>query len=241
MYMVMPGELDDYTKVVGKDHVALHEYGVVPTVANHRQSVIEFATPWWRKVIMMDDDLRFMWRTQEGKLQPSDPDHVRSMIMEVAYHLDFVPMVGVGPRMGNNRLTGDYVEINRCCACVGFDTKIFKEARCQFNPVPWLVGEDVHVNLQILNAGYKNRLLSCYAFVEKSGAEGGCSTHRTSETMRRSAYWLAEHHPEITVKVKESSNKGWATDTKAGRNFRVDFTVQWKKAYKPKKREGGLF
>lgn len=226
---------DLYINKFGGAWVTTIDSKVPPFLPAHRQWCMEHFTEY-KYILLMDDDLQFLWRDKDLKLHKSSQPEVAMMVSEMLVHLMEVPLVGVGPRFGNNTVKAAYKEIGKCAACMGFNRDIYHRIQANFAPVPWLTNEDIHINLHFLNAGYKNRILYNYAFVEKSGAPGGCSTYRNSELLRKSAHWLVEHHPEVSLKAKESKNALWAPEEKGGRNFRTDITVQWKKAYKPKVR-----
>jgi hypothetical protein len=205
----------------------------------------------YKYIWLMDDDLTFFRRkTKKIKgetkfvLRKCKEKHITKMMYAMHKHLQEVPIVGISTRLGNNRVTDDYDEINRVTRCYAINTKVFKEVGAVFNPFEPFVAEDFHVALCFLNKGHKTRILHTYAQEDiGSNADGGCSEYRTAEVQKKTSFWMAENHPEVTVRGKFSKGSWGLQKLKDGRNYRVDVIVGWRKAYKPKKKRtttGGL-
>lgn len=206
-------------------------------LSSQRQWVMEEFGDSYKYIWLMDDDLTFFRRNKKMKLKKCKEKHVKKMFEEMRRHLDTVPVVGISTRLGNNRILEDYDETNRVTRCYAMSTKAFKDVGATFAPFEPFLAQDFHMTLCFLNAGYNNRILYTYAQEDVgSNADGGCSSYRNEELQRKVSFWFTDNHPEVTVKAKSSKNwKGYG-------NTRVDMTVQWKQAYKPKKvrASGGL-
>lgn len=230
-------------------------YAIPDTVQSYlpsqRQHVMEHFGATYKYIWLMDDDLTFFRRkmkeNEKGEEKPvlrkCKEKDITKMFNTMRKHLSEVSMVGISTRLGNNRITEDFDEINRVTRCYAIESSAFKEVGAVFNPFEPFVAEDFHMALCFLNAGIKNRILHTYAQEDiGSNAEGGCSTYRNSEVQKKTSFWMAENHPEVKVKGKYSKGSWGLQELKDGRNYRVDVIVGWKKAYKPKKirKSGGL-
>ncbi len=242
-------QFESYDEVpMFRDHVIPIPSDVAGFLPSQRQWVMEhFTKEGYKYIWLMDDDLTFFKRkTKKDKLvlRKSKEKHITDMFETMRKHLDEVPIVGISTRLGNNRITDDYDEINRVTRCYAINTEVFAEVGAVFNPFEPFVAEDFHMALCFLNAGHKTRILHTYAQEDiGSNADGGCSEYRTAEVQKKTSFWMAENHPEVSVKGKYSKGAWGLQELKDGRNYRVDVIVGWKKAYKPKKKRattGGL-
>lgn len=207
-----------------------------------RQWVMEYFENY-KYVWLMDDDLTFFKRNEELLLRKAGPDTCAEMFRAMRDTLETFPMVGISTRLGNNRITEDYDEINRCTRCYAMNRDVFMDVGAVFNPIPNFVAEDFHMTLCFLNKGHKNRILHTFAQEDiGSNADGGCSMYRTYELQKETSFWMDRNHPEVSVKVKNSKTAWGLKKLKTGVSTRVDVIVQWKKAYKPvkKRKKGGL-
>ena len=178
---------------------------------------------------MMDDDLSFFVREPgTTKLVKADSDDMDAMVYEMEMDLLSVtespgPIAhtSISTRQGNNNLNVPREYNTRTLRVLAYRTKLFN--KMEHGRVP--VMEDFDVNLQLLEAGYHNSLLSwCAQDQAQTQAAGGCSTYRTHELQEQAAVRLAELHPGV-VKVRDKVNK-------TGGEFgtRKDVTIYWKKA-----------
>ena len=152
-------------------------------------------------------------------------------------HLETVPMVGISTRLGNNRITAPFDEINRVTRSYAMSTEVFRAVGKPFSPFEPFVAEDFNMALHFLENGYSNRILHTFAQEDVGGSnsEGGCSLYRTAEVQRRTSLWLAENHPSVKIRGKYCKGSWGLQELADGRNYRVDVTVGWKQAYKPKR------
>lgn len=228
---------EEYKKVFNTDKLLLIPESVPKFLPPQRQWIMEHFQDKYENIWLMDDDLQFFKRNEELLLRKCETDEITEMFIAMCDTLKSVSMVGISTRLGNNRVTAPYDEINRCTRCYAMNTAAFKKVGATFAPFPDFCAEDFHMCLCFLNTGYKNRILHTFAQEDVGGsnADGGCSLYRTAEVQKRTSMWMAENHPEVSVKVKYSKGSWGLQELKDGRNVRVDVLVQWKKAYKPKK------
>ena len=115
-------QFDSYDEVpMFRDHVVPIPKNIAGYLPSQRQWVMEHFTELGYKYIwLMDDDLTFFRRKVkkiDGEkklvLRKCKEKHVEKMIHEMYKHLQEIPMVGISTRLGNNRITDDYDEINR--------------------------------------------------------------------------------------------------------------------------------
>jgi hypothetical protein len=96
------------------------------------------------------------------------------------------------------------------------------------------VMEDFDLTLQLLRAGFPNRVSYEFCWNQRgSGSEGGCSTYRTGEMQAAAARRLAELHPDFVKVVTKSSKSNWK---QGDMQERVDVIVQWRKAFEAGRR-----
>lgn len=240
MYIVPEDQLADYADAVGYTHVLALDNDIPQRIGDQRQGIMElFTQGGFKYVWQMDDDMTYLYRTEGVKLKKCEAPQIEEMFYYMREQADEVPYVGIGPRFGNNTI-GEYADITAVRRSFLVDTEMFANLGAVYNPIPDFIGEDTHMSICVLNAGHKTRVIGKYAYTEDTGADGGCSGYRDAELVKKTTYWMSEHHPEVTVKVKFSKTKWGLDESKDGRKFRVDYNVKWKQAYKPKKvRSGG--
>lgn len=209
---------------------------IAQRLPSQRQYVMEeYSKLGYSYVWLMDDDLQYFKRNEENLLRKATTEEIEEMFFTMREHLNEIPMVGISTRLGNNRITSAYDELNRVTRCYAINTEIFKKVGAVFDPFPEFVCEDFHLGLCFLEAGYKNRILHTFAQEDVGGsnAAGGCSLYRTAEVQRKSSLWMAENHPSVKIKGKYCKGSWGLQELADGRNYRVDVIVQWKQAYKP--------
>lgn len=174
---------------------------------------------------MMDDDLGFLIRKNRGDwhLRSQDPSETAEMIGYIETLLrEGYGAVGVSPREGNNRFTGNISINTRLIRVLAFNTLQF--LACKHGRVD--VMEDFDVLLQLLRKGIQNAMIVHYAQGQKQTQEaGGCSDYRSHQVHEASARKLAELHKGF-VRLHDKQNK-------SGGEFgtRKEVTIYWKKAY----------
>lgn len=233
-YFVKPEEFTPYLRQADK-----FGFKVVPmrydTIGEKRQRMAQWVYEQDEPLFFMcDDDLKWFQRKSETetKLTPCDSGDIMDML-EVAEHAisisadSNISTVGISAREGNNRFgvgPRDLMVGNtRVYRAALFRTEPFlsvRHARLQYF-------EDFDVQLQLLKAGWENRLLCYYAQDQRgTNAKGGCSIERTHLNHEIAAKALHDLHPN-EVSLRQKVNKtGGAFGT------RTEVTVQWKKALK---------
>lgn len=177
-----------------------------------------------RRILIMDDDLRFSARARVGtSLVKASFHDIDAGLRQLSIMLDSYPLVGLHPRaMGNNAPRG-IKEIARINAMQGVNLDMIGPVKLDY----WPILADMVLNLSLLTRGQKTAIW-CELFWDQMGssnAPGGCSLHRTPEQQVDAVHGLAKmFHPHVTIKEKEVK-KGWF----GGK--RTDFVIQWKKAY----------
>lgn len=211
---------------------------IAQRLPSQRQYVMEtWGALGYKYIWLMDDDLQYFKRNEELLLRKCDTSEIEEMFLTMREHLNEISMVGISTRLGNNRITGPYDEINRVTRSYAIATEAFQKVGATFAPYPEHTAEDFHIALCFLNAGYKNRILHTFAQEDMGGsnAAGGCSIYRNAEVQRRTSMWMVENHPECKLKGKYCKGSWGLQELADGRNYRVDLIVQWKQAYKPKR------
>jgi hypothetical protein len=179
-----------------------------------------------KKVLMLDDDLRFVMRREDDRklLRQPKEGEVEAMFEAIERELDDHPLVGVASREGANRNTEKRIFNTRILRVLAYRTDTMRQHGIRFDRVP--VMEDFDVALQLLGNGYQNVVLNDWAHnQEGSGLKGGCSTYRTMEMQAQAAHELARLHPGVVRVVQKSTKTAWGGGT------RTDVIVAWKQAY----------
>lgn len=170
-----------------------------------RQAILEMPA---ERIIMLDDDLRFFVRHREGaRFRAANPTDVKAMIAELDYKLDRFAHGGVMPRYMGNRAPRDFTMNVKYYHVLAYNKALFpKDRTIAFRTA---VGEDHDLNLQLLEAGCRNFVLTEWAQDDNEGASGGCSTWRTVELEYREADRLAELHPGLVKRVHHRVYVQW--------------------------------
>lgn len=179
-----------------------------------------------RKILIMDDDLRFSMRDPEGSpsLVRATEGAISDGLYTLAGMLNEYPLVGLHPRaMGNNAPPG-VKECTRINAMQGVNLDFIGPVTLNH----WPILADMVLNLTLLTRGQKTAVW-CELFWDQAGASnapGGCSLHRTQDQQTEAVYGLHNMFPDVvTIQMKEVK-KGWFG------GLRADFRIQWQKAYK---------
>lgn len=195
----------------------------IKSIGPTRQYLVDNYAPF---ILMLDDDLDFAVRRvdEPTKFTPATGRDITHMIDTIYQVLrqGREPLVGVSAREGANYDTSQFKFATRQLRVHGVDTEIFREKNIRYDRIPFM--EDFDVTLQVLEAGYTNRVLNGWVHNQRGGsnAKGGCSVTRTLEAHNEAAKELKRLHPRFIQLVdKESGNWGGA---------RIDVRISWKKA-----------
>lgn len=206
-------------------------------LAGVRQWIVDELAVQGPPVIMLDDDLAFFVRKDPSahNLRPAG-DEVDLIFnrLEALVSFDSYVHAGLSPRQGNNwAYPATLLTIERMNAVHCVNPAALRHYGIRYDDVDMM--EDYHVVLSLFEKGEKNAVICDAAWDQcrGSGAPGGFSHYRTSETQAAAAERLAELHP-LTVKVVEKTPK---TGSGGFSGTRKDVRVQWKKAYQTRKPE----
>lgn len=190
----------------------------VKTIAQKRAWLIK--TLPYAKILMLDDDLSFANRIKDStKLLPATPEQIDTAFTEVSDMLGTYAHVGISARQGNNRLKDKWVSNTRMMYALGYFLPTVREI-CELGRIE--TREDMDYTLQMLCAGYENRVLSTLCTDQKYNAPGGASLERSIESSNADAEKLANLHSGF-VKVVEKEYKSSLP--------RKEVICYWKKAY----------
>jgi hypothetical protein len=202
-----------------------------------RQWIVDELARQGEPVIMLDDDLAFFVRKDPSahNLRPAgaDVERIFSRLHILVAHNDYVHS-GLSPRQGNNwAYPATTLTVERMNAVHCVLPEALRHYGIRYDDVDMM--EDYHVVLSLFEKGEKNAVITDAAWdqCKGSGAPGGFSHYRTSETQAAAAERLAELHPKV-VKVVEKTPK---TGSGGFSGTRKDVRVQWKKAYQTRGRE----
>lgn len=174
-------------------------------------------------IAMVDDDLRFQVRRPDFKIVDSLPGQVEEAFFWLRLNLRSVTHCALSPRSLGYANPAEYVDASRGIQCVAYDVKKVVELGARFDKAELQFMSDFHMTLQLLKAGYPNRVSLNWRYTcGPTNAPGGCSLFRTPERQTAAAYKLAALHGGL-VKVRRKQWKGVALH---------DVTVYWKKALK---------
>ena len=234
MVVVPQDQLADYQKTIPKYFtlVAHDRYGI----GNTKQWMLDNHDKFDQHVCMMDDDLDFT-RRKDGKLVLANLSDMHEMFVMLSEWLREFAHVGISLRAGNNTIAESYIECARCIRVVGLDIKVANEVGVRYDRTNGDM-EDFDATLQLLEAGYKNRV--SYEFASGQAAtntKGGVSTYRTHKTHTDAVKKLVQLHPGI---VRMTTNKkSWAGLGK--KKGRVDVIIRWKRAFRPRRTAAARF
>jgi len=185
-----------------------------------------------RYILMLDDDMDFCYRPNmaDPALETiKDLPRFEAMFNTLEQWLEegFIH-IGLAARQGSNNFLGPdgYRDVARMMNAYAYDTQTLAELGVEMGRVP--VMEDFDLTLQLLRKGYPNRVSYQYVWNQRgSGAEGGCSSYRTSEMQMNAALELKKLHPEYVTVVMKTAGSVWKDMEERG-----DVVVRWQEAYK---------
>jgi hypothetical protein len=166
------------------------------------------------KVVMMDDDLRFYYRSTNGaRFFAAEPNHVGLMVKALEMMLENYAHGGVCAKFMSNAHPRNYALNSKYYHILAYNRELFPvpvpQYRCE-------VGEDHDMNLQLLMAGKPNFVLSEWANDDKEHALGGCDTWRTLQMELDNGRMLAEYFPDIVRVVGRRVHIKWKEAAKIG-------------------------
>lgn len=201
--------------------------GIAPT----RDWIVQYARKKGeRKVLMLDDDLRFFYRIYpEGKSHDylrAPPDEMLKAFRIIEKLLNKHPHAGIVMKQGSNNLDprAETLLNTRILRTLAYDTDVLVRENIKFSDVELM--EDFHVSLSLLERGYSNAVDITHAQDQAgSNQKGGCAEFRTMEMHERAAHRLKELHPDFVQVIQRTTKGAWGGGT------RTDVRIAWKKAY----------
>jgi hypothetical protein len=217
----------------------------IKTIAQKRAWLI--ATTPHTRILMLDDDLRFCHREYDENYDgdmvvvatpyTKRDEHVNKALCWLEKLLKKYAHAGLWPRQGNNRrpeqgvyhnsrimyALGMYVPIVRRVCC-GKRCKGEEHEGCNLGRIEHR--EDMDYTLQLLRAGYPNRVILDHMLQHSYANKGGATEERTIKASNRDAVKLAELHPGLVRVVKKEYSQSIP---------RKEVVVQWRKAFESSK------
>jgi TET-associated glycosyltransferase-like protein len=182
-------------------------------------------------ILLLDDDMYFYHRIKKGDwhLATNDMNQNKEMLDELFAYLIDDKFIHIG--MATRTEASFYLCSYRTCTRVnnvhGFNVVEMRKHAPSFAELP--VMEDFNVTLNLLRAGFPNKVLLDFVWNQPgSNADGGCSTYRTQSLQSKAAHALAALHPKF-VKVVEKKVVG--TTSWEGMKTRTDVRIAWHKAW----------
>ena len=223
--IVQAHELAAYTEAYPKNEVI----GLpkdIRTLGPTRRFMLERIAPLHNgRVILLDDDLDFMYRNKEGDwhLKAATAEQMENLFHLVEEALMTHAHVSVSGREGNNNLPDEPVANARYMRFLAYNTGLF--------PPGIHVGRvdgmsDFDLNLQLLKKGKPSLIFTRWAQGHKgTQTPGGCSEQRTLESHAAEVDFMVEQHAPF-VKSYFKNDKGAGEFGK-----RKEVRIQWKKAF----------
>jgi hypothetical protein len=156
------------------------------------------------KIIMMDDDLMFYKRTQDGsKFLQAHRKETEFMVEDMSKFLDTYPMVGLTDKFMSQHKPRISVESQRFNQCWGINRDLLPNPWPRFR-IPHDEEHDFH--LQLLTQGYRTVVLTEWTKTSKDRAPGGCSDWRTADVMKITHDLLLSYWPGIVTITPDPNN-----------------------------------
>lgn len=149
------------------------------------------------KVIMLDDDLRFYKRVEDGKFIKAAPEDSETMVSTLSELLDRYPYVGVADKFMSQARKRGFQECQRFNQILCFNRDLL--------PKPWprfrLNNSEEHdMHLQLLTRGCKTAISTEWSKTHSVDGEGGCQDWRTILVFEREHAKMIRMWPELVVR-----------------------------------------
>lgn len=221
IFVVPKKDIMSYLETYGDCNFIFHKKNGISAT---RQYVLEHSTD--DKILMLDDDLTFYTRREEGNFVKSWPDHLNDLFDAVCHELDDYAHVGLcnkfmsqaQPRVRNIGL--GYYQI------LAYNKALFPKPYPRFR-MP--IAEEHDFHLQLRSKGLVSSVLTEWAKADVSHAPGGCEEWRTYELERDTHRKMAETWPGI---VKVVPTKKFCGTT---------MRIAWKKLDKQVQNDSNLY
>jgi hypothetical protein len=168
-------------------------------ISKKRQHILTLNTTG--KIIMMDDDLRFYKRIEDGGFKPAATYATIQMITDIAGLLDTYPYVGLVDKFFSDTRPRGFVECTRFNQVLAVNRDLLPDPWPSFRPA---IHEEHDFHLQFLTRGMKTAVTTEWTKTDTHNAPGGCSEWRNTELMIKASNQMLEHWPGlVSVTNKE--------------------------------------
>lgn len=177
--------------------------------------------------IQLDDDiLSFNHKAsidKIGGLKKATSAQILKMFDEQIYWLTQhtgVGHCGLATRVTAARSMTPYLENGNIVQALFYDRSSIASAKARFNRVA--TSQDTDMNLQLLRAGFRNRVNVRYSFNSRpNGVSGGCAVYRNPDITERVGHDMERLHPGLVKMIPKVKN---------GQIYN-SLRVSWKKAF----------
>lgn len=197
----------------------------IKTIAQKRAWIIKVTKA--EIILMLDDDLRWCSRAYKDKTTNkssqlnSTYQQIDEALTRIEKKLQSFAHVGISAKQGNNNMPGrGFAKNTRMIYGLGYQVDRIRSV-CKLGRIEHR--EDMDYCLQLLRAGYANRVLLDHCVDQLYNTPGGASVDRRLEDSNSDAEKLAKLHKPF-VKVVEKEYKVSM--------IRKEVICSWKKAYK---------
>jgi hypothetical protein len=150
------------------------------------------------KVIMMDDDLMFYKRSQDGlRFAKTVPSQTEKMVDDIIQMLDKYPMVGLTDKFMSHTRPRVMAECQRFNQVIGINRNLLPKPWPNFKDVPH--DEEHHFHLQLLTRGHRTAILTEWSKTDIPNANGGCHDWRDDGVMKITHDTLMKLWPGIVT------------------------------------------
>lgn len=184
--------------------------------------------PRVEKVVLLDDDLRFSYRSDQAKFHLCDLGGGADLILDhLSLYLDEVCHAGFLAREGANNAPMEprLLRNTRVLRVLGYNFKVLSKHGVRFDRLQ--ARSDFDVTLQLLRLGFDNFVDGHILQDQRGGgsnATGGCSVYRDNDLLASTAEGLHELHPHFVKCVTKETKHWW------GGGARPEVRIAWKKA-----------
>jgi len=150
---------------------------------------------------VLDDDLSFLSRI--NKISKIDDSSFDAMMTIFSSWLDESDVIccGMSPTW-SPPLAKDFTDCTTLLCNCFLDGRKFSLETLDWTSIP--ISEDIHILMQLLSLGYKNRVSYLYSFDSgKLQMAGGCSSYRTLDLHNSSLLQLKKKYPKY-IKLSKS-------------------------------------
>lgn len=205
-------------------------------IGNVRQDILSSCLE--KYLIMLDDDLVFYHRVNDGSLVKTSSEGVGEALDQLVEWLKEekdVAQTGMSLSILNpHKRTVDYAYNEKCTTAVALRCEVLRKHDIRYDLLS--LQEDNHVTLSLLEHGYKVKVSYRFAFQNiKPKTKSGATLYRTYDTELEACQKLVSLHPKyVSLRIREQEkNTGYSAY-----DCRVRVNIRWKRAYDENKIHG---